>query len=272
MIDYHLHTLFCNHAVGGMESYIQSAINLGLREICFLDHLTIQKAEPGLSMTPEEVPYYFHAVQVLKQKYRKDISIKTGLEVDFNPTYMDLFQDIIGTFAFDVIAASLHFPGGMDVVSHRSAWRYEEKDVDDVYELYFDHLKKMLDYRYVDVICHIDLIKKFGQKPLRSFEKEFDEILSIIKYKNLTVEVNTSGYDHPVGDIYPSLEILKKCHEQRIRITLGSDAHHPANVGKHFERVLPILVSIGYRKLATFTRRKRCEVPITLTQTECFKY
>ena len=47
MIDYHLHTLFCNHSTGGMERYIQNAIDLGLQEICFLDHLTIQKAEPG---------------------------------------------------------------------------------------------------------------------------------------------------------------------------------------------------------------------------------
>jgi histidinol-phosphatase (PHP family) len=185
--------------------------------------------------------------------------------MDFNPAYIDLFQDIIGAFAFDVIAASLHFPDGLDIVSHRSAWRHGEKDVDEVYELYFDHLKKMLDYRYFDVICHIDLIKKFGQKPSRSFEKEFDEILSIIKDENLTVEVNTSGYDHPVGDIYPSLEILKKCHEQGIRITLGSDAHHPANVGNHFERVIPILLSVGYRKLATFTRRKCGDIPMTLT-------
>jgi HisJ family histidinol phosphate phosphatase len=76
MIDYHLHTLFCNHAVGGMEQYIQSAIDLGLREVCFLDHLTIQETEAGLSMTPQEIPYYFHAVQVLKQKYRDRISVK----------------------------------------------------------------------------------------------------------------------------------------------------------------------------------------------------
>lgn len=262
MIDYHVHTLLCNHASGGMERYIQSAIGLGLREICFLDHLTIQKSDPGLSMTPLEVPGYFHAVQILKRKYRSKINVKAGLELDFNPACIDFFRDIIETFAFDVIAASLHFPGGLDIVSHRSAWRYEEKDIDDVYELYLNHLEKMLDYRCFDVICHIDLIKKFGQKPSRSLEQKIDEILSIINDKDITIEVNTSGYDHPVGDIYPSLEILEKCHKQGIRITLGSDAHHPANVGNHFERVIPMLLSVGYRKLATFTRRKRGEIQI----------
>ena len=130
MIDYHLHTLFCNHAVGGMEQYIQSAIDLGLREVCFLDHLTIQETGTGLSMTPEEIPYYFQAVQVLKQKYRDKISVKVGLEIDFNPAYIDFFQDIIRPFAFDVIATSLHFPGGLDIVTHHSEWRYGKKDVD----------------------------------------------------------------------------------------------------------------------------------------------
>jgi histidinol-phosphatase (PHP family) len=120
----------------------------------------------------------------------------------------------------------------------------------------------MLDYKYFDVICHIDLVKKFGRKPSRSFERAIDEILSKIKEKNLTVEVNTSGYNHPVGNAYPSPDILRKCHEKGIGITLGSDAHKPAEVGQHYERALPMILSAGYRDLATFTKRKRSEIPI----------
>jgi histidinol-phosphatase (PHP family) len=262
MIDYHLHTLFCNHAVGGMERYVQSAVDLGLREICFLDHLTIRETEPGLSMTPEEIPYYFYAVQTLKQKYRNKISIKAGLEVDFNPNHTYCYQDIINTYAFDVIASSLHFPNDLDIVTHHSGWRYGEKNTDDVYALYFEQLQKMLEYDYFDVICHFDLIKKFGRKPMISFEKECDNILEIIKDKGKTIEVNTSGYDHPAGEIYPSLGILEKCYKQGISITMGSDAHRPANVGRHYGRVLPILLSIGYRQLAIFTKRQRSEIQI----------
>ena len=273
MIDYHLHTLFCNHAVGGMERYVQNAVDSGFREICFLDHLTIRtaggceegvgrKTEPGLSMTPEEIPHYFYAVQILKQAYKKKISVKAGLEVDFNPDYTDYYQKIVDTFAFDVIATSLHFPNGFDIVTHRSGWRYGENDADEVYAMYFDQLKKMLEYDYFDVICHIDLIKKFGRKPKKSFEIEYDNILGIIKDKGKTIEVNTSGYDHPARDIYPSLRILEKCYRKGISITMGSDAHHPANVGRHYKRVLPILLSTGYRQLAIFTKRQRGEVQI----------
>jgi histidinol-phosphatase (PHP family) len=262
MIDYHLHTLFCNHAVGGMECYIKRAIDLGLREICFLDHLTIRKTEPGLSMTPEEIPYYFNAVQILKQKYRDKIDVKTGLEVDFSPNHTSLYQDIFDTYAFDIIASSLHFPSDLDIVTHRSGWRYGEKDTDVVYGLYFEQLEKMLEYDYFDVICHIDLIKKYGRKPMRSFQKEWDNILQIIKDKDKTIEINTSGYDHPARDIYPSLEIIRKCYQQRISITMGSDAHRPENVGRHYDRVLPILLSTGYRRLAVFTKRQRTEIQV----------
>jgi histidinol-phosphatase (PHP family) len=262
MIDYHLHTLFCNHALGSMERYIQSAAGLGLVEICFLDHLTVQPADKGLSMSLEEVPYYFQAVQVLKQKYRHSIQIKAGLEIDFNPDHTGLFQEVAGTYAFDIIATGLHFPGGVDVVSRRSPWRWGEKNADYVYGHYFEQLEKMLDYTYFDVICHIDLVKKFGRKPSRCFERAVDEILSKIKEKNLTVEVNTSGFNHPIQKPYPSLDIIRKCHEKGIRITLGSDAHKPEDVGQHYERALPMILSAGYRHLATFTKRKRSEIPI----------
>ena len=266
MIDYHIHTLLCNHAEGSMESYIRSAINLGMSEICFLDHLTLQKFEKGLSMAPGEIPYYFQAIQLLKQQYKDAISVKAGIEIDFNPAHTDLFQEIVGTYAFDVVASALHFPGGINVVSGSSPWRHGENDTDYVYGLYYEHLGNMLDFNYFDVICHIDLIKKFGRKPSKSFDKEFNEILLKIKTKNLCVELNTSGYNHPVREPYPSPDIITKCHKLGISITLGSDAHTPAHVGQHYDRALPLLLSAGYKHLTTFTRRRGKKVLIKQSQ------
>ena len=262
MIDYHIHTLLCNHAEGSMESYIRSAINLGMSEICFLDHLTVQESEKGFSMAPGEVPYYFQAIQLLKQQYKESISVKAGIEIDFNPAYTDLFQEITGTYAFDVVATALHFPGGLNIVSGSSAWKHGENDTDYVYGLYYEQLEKMLDFSYFDVVCHIDLVKKFGRNPSRSFDKEFNEILLKIKTKDLCVEINTSGYNHPVREIYPSPDMITKCHNLGIRITLGSDAHTPASVGQHYDRALPLLLSAGYKNLTTFTKRRCREVPI----------
>lgn len=265
MIDYHVHTQLCNHAKGSMEAYIQKAIAIGLNEICFLDHLTMHKYGKRLSMSPEEVPFYFQAVQQLKHKYRGVIKVKAGLELDFAQEYTDFFQKIVDTYSFDVIGSSLHFLGKMDIVTRKSEWKQGKLNIDHVYGLYFSQFEKMLDYNYFDVVCHIDLVKKFGWKPSISFDKTLDKILSKIKSKDLIVEINTSGYEHPINEIFPSMEIINKCHELGIKITIGSDAHNPESVGQHYDRVLPMLLSAGYRQLATFTKRKREMIPLPAT-------
>jgi histidinol-phosphatase (PHP family) len=135
-------------------------------------------------------------------------------------------------------------------------------DTDYVYGLYFEQFEKMLDYNYFDVVCHLDLVKKFGRKSSRSFDNELNKILSKIKAGNLTVEINTSGYNYPVREIFPAPNIITKCQEQGINITLGSDAHKPTDVGQHYDRVLPLLLSAGYRHLTTFTKRKRSSVSL----------
>lgn len=262
MIDYHVHTQLCNHARGPMEAYIRQAITMGLKEMCFLDHLTMHDYGKRLSMTPKEVPLYFQAVQQLKHKYRGKIKVKAGLELDFVPEYTDFFQTIVDTYSFDMIGSSLHFLGDMDIVTSKSDWKKGNLDIDYVYGLYFSQLDKMLDYNYFDVICHIDLIKKFGWKPSASFDKVFHKILLKIKKKNLAVEINTSGYEYPVNEVFPSPAIIRECYKLGINITIGSDSHKPESIGQHYDKVLPLLISAGYRQLTTFTKRKQKMVPL----------
>jgi len=257
MIDYHVHTSLCYHASGAMEAYIRRAIEIGLSDICFLDHLTMQPSENNLSMTPGEIPLYVQALQRLKLKYKGTINVKIGLEIDFNPELVDFFQEITESYPFDVVGGSLHFPGGLNIVSRSSAWRQGKVDSDYVFDLYLEDLNNMLDYDYFDVVCHLDLLKKFGWKPAGSFDNNFDSILATIKSEDLAVEINTSGYNHALQEPYPAQDIIKRCHEKGIRITLGSDAHKPADVGQHYDKALPMLIAAGYRHLATFTRRKR---------------
>jgi len=37
--DYHIHTTLCKHAEGVIADYKASAINKGIPEICFTDHV-----------------------------------------------------------------------------------------------------------------------------------------------------------------------------------------------------------------------------------------
>ena len=261
MIDYHIHTPLCNHAHGTMKAYIDMAIDSGLKELCFLDHLIIAK-NPRSSMARNEVALYFQAIQHFKYAFKDKIKIKAGLEVDFIPSRVDEIKEITGRFSFDVIGSSVHYVNGHTVTSHGSAQTLSPADFDDLYLNYLNRLDEMLDYDYFDVICHLDVPKKFNQTPSHPFTEKYNAILSKIRYKNLTVEVNTSGYSHPVNDIYPGEWLLRKCLEKGIHVTLGSDSHHPNSVAQHFDQALSLLVSIGYKSLAAFTKRSRYDISL----------
>jgi len=263
MIDYHIHTELCNHAVGSMPDYVQRAVELGFREICFLDHLTLQEAGARLSMTPGEVPLYFQAVQRLKLQFKDRIRVKAGLEVDFNPIYVAMIEDIIGTYAFDVIGSSLHFPQGVDVVNSASEWAGGKMDTDYIFRVYLENLVKMMDYTYFDIICHMDLPKKFGRKPSRPLESELDHLIKRIRDRDLTVELNTSGFHHVLQEPYPSPEILKRCCSAGITVTLGSDSHRPRDVGRSYDKAFAVLKAAGYREVAVFDKRRRSMIPLT---------
>jgi len=255
VIDYHIHTPLCNHAKGSMEACIKQAVSIGLLEICFLDHLTIRLEKDPKSMSPEEIPLYSNAVKSLKDQYSEKIAVKAGLEVDFNPSNMTTAQKIVDTFDFDVVASSVHFLNDLDVVSHNAAAGYARMDSDDLYARYLDALYQMCRYDSFDLICHLDLVKKFGRRASRDFRAEIDAILSLIRDKGYVVEVNTSGLDHPIGEIYPSESLLKTCQEKGIPVTLSSDAHNPQSVGGHRTEGIAAVLKAGYTTLTGFSRR-----------------
>ena len=262
MIDYHLHTPLCNHAEGELEAYILQAIKLGLKDICFLDHLTISDAGKHLSMPPEQVPFYFKAVRQAGVKYQELIEVKVGLEIDFNPEHAAEVEEIAGSHDFDVIGSSLHFFDDVDVVRHKAAWYRGEGNTDEVYARYYDLIQEMLTYDYFDVICHFDLIKKSKRRPSISLDKQVDDILTVMKKKNIAVEINSSGYNHRTQEAYPAPEIIDRCVELGVGLTLGSDAHRPEEVGRYYDRVLPLLKASGGSHLTAFRRRRPERIPI----------
>jgi histidinol-phosphatase (PHP family) len=262
MIDYHVHTSLCNHANGAMEQYIEKAIAAGLREICFLDHLTLHKNGKDQSMEPSDIPFYFHSVRQLAHQYERRIQVKAGLEVDFSPETADQAEDIIRPFDFDVIGGSVHFIGSMNIVSTKSAKNTENIPIDEICGQYLELLDQMVSRNFADIVCHLDLFKKFGRRPSPAVNEKFDALLSKISYKPIAVELNTSGMDHPAKEFYPGAALVKACYDRHIPMTLGSDAHEPGQVGRHFKAAIALLRDTGFRNVSAFTRRTGYDIPI----------
>jgi histidinol-phosphatase (PHP family) len=257
MIDYHVHTSLCNHAFGAMEQYVQAAVAKGLATICFLDHLTFQEVGRANAMSVREVPMYVNEARRLARQYREQISVRVGLEIDFSLRHVDRCNDIVNTFDLDVVGGAVHYLDGQDVVSRRSAWARGEISADAVYPTYLAALESMLDYDYFDVVCHLDLPKKYNQRPSSSALEGFLGVLEKIREKDRVVELNTSGFHYPVKEAFPSPELVGRCAQLHIPIVTGSDAHTPEAVGRDFDRARDLLSAAGYRHLTGFSHRQR---------------
>ncbi|ABO49204.1 histidinol-phosphate phosphatase [Desulforamulus reducens MI-1] len=266
IVDYHIHTARCGHAVGTVIEYVAEAKKNKLAEIGFSEHLPLywipqEKREPDFAMSDEELPIYISEV-IQAKKDHPDLSIKLGIEADYIPGYEQELKKILASMPLDYVLGSVHFLGDWAFDDPDKIDQYQRHDINELYQRYFLQVQQAAASGLFDIISHPDLIKKFGFKPTTSNTELYRKTIQVIKANDLCVDVNAAGWRYPCAELYPSPEFLKLCYNYGVPVTLGSDAHKPEQVGEGLERAVAILKEIGYRQVATFRARKRIMVEL----------
>lgn len=262
LVDYHLHTKRCGHAVGEPEEYVAAAFRLGLSEVGFSDHFPLLHfRDPSLSMGLEELPEYVKAVSRIAENV-SGMEVRLGIEVDFLPGYEERTAEILSAHPFDYVMGAVHFLDGWGFDDPRYVEGYRNRDLYELWARYFQVLGDAAESGLFDVLAHPDLIKKFGFRPARDARELYESCLDRVASSGLALEVSTAGLRKPVGEIYPGEGFLRLCRERGIPVTLGSDAHSPGEVGRDFREAVELLRRVGYREIAVFHRRKRSSRPL----------
>ncbi|MFX1276207.1 MAG: histidinol-phosphatase HisJ [Promethearchaeota archaeon] len=277
--DWHTHSALCRHATGTLEDYVKSGIQRGLETIAFNDHFPYEFYSgienvpyQEYSMSLDEIDYYLSTARELKKKYEKRINIKIGFEIEFIDDQVNSLNLHLNKVKseIDFIFGSVHVlnsrKGLWPMDDSRFVEVFEEIGIDEVYQLFYQHLRKMIQSKAFDfdIVSHFDLPKKFNKIPndKEQFWEEVAKTLELIKHRNLTMEINTSGFRKDVKEQYPSTDIIKMMYKLEIPILLGSDAHAPEEVGWEFNKMILIIKDIGYNQLAHYSKRKRTFIEI----------
>lgn len=262
-IDYHIHTNLCGHATGEMAEFVEAAISKKLDEIGFADHLPMIFLPANLPledycMKLEELPLYVQLVKHLQEKY-PNIIIKLGIEADYYEGKEQEIRKLLKQVDFDFVYGSIHALGDPAWVIDDDRYRHRYKDYDlfELYQLYFKSLVEAIQTGLYDVLAHLDLPKKYGDRPEQSIAPLVAEVIEALVKNKVCIEVNTSGFRRPVEEQYPSTEILRACFENDIQVTMGSDAHRAEEVGWKIARALKILKEVGYSQIVGFEKRKK---------------
>ncbi|AEF95187.1 histidinol phosphate phosphatase HisJ family [Desulfotomaculum nigrificans CO-1-SRB] len=266
LVDYHIHTFRCGHAVGTVDEYAAAARRQGLREFGFADHLPLywlpeEKRDPALAMPWSHLPLYMAEVNQARQK-NPDLSIKLGLEADFIPGFEQDLREILSSLPLDYVLGSVHFLGDWAFDDPGLIEEYKNHDINELYQTYFNHVQQAAASGLFDIMSHPDLIKKFGFKPTVPLDELYRETVVVFKENDVCVDVNTAGWRYPCAELYPSPEFLKLCLTYGVPVTLGSDAHKPEQVAAGIKEAAALLKEIGFTQVAVFSQRKRSMVDL----------
>jgi len=126
-IDLHNHTSLCNHATGSMEDYIKRAIELKIDIFGFSCHAPMD-FEPEYRMSLSQSKVYEKDILDLKEKYKNDIKICLGYEVDFMSNSKFLEKDILNSNV-DYLIGSVHFIDKWGFDNPEFIGKYKDKDI-----------------------------------------------------------------------------------------------------------------------------------------------
>ncbi|MGD9201385.1 MAG: histidinol-phosphatase [Chitinispirillia bacterium] len=256
---------FCNHAEDTLEEILVAYINAGFKMAGITEHMPAveekfmypDEKEAGMTVKTLHKRFcnYFQECAGLKNKFRDQISILIGFETEMYSGTTDYIHKIIKTYCPDYFVGSLHHVDDMmiDVSDQLYSKAVEESGgLVNLYCRYFDQQFEMIKELEPDVIGHFDLVRFFDSDyPVTLKNPEVNEKiernLQMIKNLDLILDLNLSGFDKPAKEQYPSIDILKRAVELGIAIAPGDDSHGVSTVGRHFEKGMNILKSIGCR-------------------------
>ncbi len=252
-IDLHNHTTRCNHAQGTIDGYIQRAIELGIDIYGFSEHAPMD-FDTHYRLSFDEMEAYQKDVLDAKEKYKEEIQILFGYEVDYLPNYMD--KRVLDA-KVDYLIGSVHFidKWGFDNPEFIGGWK--DKSIDEIWVAYFEAIENMAKTGYFDIVGHFDLIKVFKFMPSKDIRLLAKNALKAIKKANMVLEINTAGLRKPIEELYPSQTLLELAYSLDIPITFSSDAHAVAQVGLNYTKAIQMAKEVGYSQAVTFQGRDK---------------
>ena len=250
--------------LGRVERYVAAARAAGVDEIGFTDHVSRFAQASGWFDHPvwqadavADLGAYHAAVAAAGDA---GLPVKVGLEVDYLAGAEEAIRATVAGYDWDYLLGSVHWVSGL-AVDWEQASIWERMEVADVWSRYADAVSAAALSGIYDSMAHPDLAKVFGHRPEQRPSHLYEGIADAFAAAGVCAEVSTAGIRNtPFAELYPDPLLLDMLHARGVPVTLASDAHCPADVGRDFDRARAALHEAGYRTITRFDRRERRQV------------
>ncbi|WP_158275620.1 histidinol-phosphatase [Marinilabilia rubra] len=261
--NYHGHCFFCD-GKQEPEVYVKKAIEWGMTVLGISSHAPVG-FDTDWNMKEEKLSEYLKVLSHLKEKYKERIKLLTSMEVDYIPGEAGPSHQRVVNANLDYIVGSVHFVEAYDDGTHFSIDDSTEDftrglnqifggDIQKLVKRYFELQKEMIANEPPHILGHMDKIRMHNRNRFFFDEKDkwyLDEVRSTMKLaaeKGVVVEINTKYFER-ADFSFPSRDHFRWMGEEKIPVTLNSDAHHPDKLLSGFKEILEMVENSGITEL-----------------------
>jgi histidinol-phosphatase (PHP family) len=248
LADYHMHSTYSPDGDDPPEALCRQALALGLVEIAITEHAEWHPASSQNGFPRVEA--YFEAIERCREEFEPlGLTVKAGVELGNPHEFFDEANELIASYPFDVILASLHWLDGYNIHLEQA---FANSNPQEVYAGYFVELGRLAMGFDFDIVAHLDRIiwrgtlLGFPFNPYR-LEPLIRDTLAIIARYGRTLELNTRFLTHTPNWNESLITIFDWfLQEGGTSVMVNSDAHRVSEVGRNRDIAQSILISAGF--------------------------
>lgn len=267
--SYHTHTHYCD-GKAEPEVFIKRAIELGMKAIGFSSHAPFP-IEVAWNMSEDQLLNYTEEIKGLAGKYQDEIDVYLSMELDFIPDVTHPFSEMKEAYELDYTIGSVHLikspVKGAYVFLDGPASNYVQGltcfydgNVKRMVKDYFGQMNEMILGQKPDIIGHIDKIKmnnkgRYFSEDESWYRNLLNETIAVIRETDCIVEINTRGlYTKKSPAFFPDRYMARLCKQNKIPMTISTDAHHPDELLLYFNEAKKMLKESGYDSIRIYDK------------------
>lgn len=219
--NYHTHTYLCNHAKGTPEEYVKRAIEGGIRYMGFSDHASFvfpDGYESGFRVPLSKLENYVSEISVLREKYRNQIDIKIGFEMEYYPAHFEQMLKIANDHGIEYLILGQHFLYEEHPLGKGSF--NEHTDIQDL-KHYIHCLSEGIKSGVYTYVAHPDVLGFSCDTD--AYRNEMRTVCILSREYNVPLEINFLGIRD--NRLYPNEMFWEIAGEEKSPVTFGFDAH-----------------------------------------------
>ena len=251
--DSHIHTEFSADSEMKAADALREAEKQGLG-LVFTEHLDYDYPAAGEEEFIFDPAAYWAAYEPLRAEGR----LSLGVEMGMMASAREKNAAFLRRAPFDFVLGSIHF---LDVKDLYFPETFAGREKAEMYHEYFTVMRDEIHaHPFINALAHIDYIARNAtfENPELSYGDFTDDINAVLRAlveTETVIEINTRRLAAPRG-IKELAPVYRRYHELGGRyVTIGSDAHVPAGVGRHYDRARALARAFDLQ-IVTFRAQK----------------